>query len=327
MQLGHVRWEGFHFEDLIFPMFVYIVGVSLVFSLRRTIEQKGRAAAVVRIFRRAAALFLLGIFYYGGFSTTFVHIRLLGVLQRIALAYLGAGLIFVFLRTSRPRRVVRGPAHRLLGGDDLHSCTGHCRRQTSPPAITWPIGSITITCHCENGTATMIPKGCSALCRRWPTACWACWRGCCWAMTSGPPGAGGATWGKAAALAAAGAVAVGLGWLWSLQFPVIKQLWTSSFVLVACGYSSLLLAAFYMVVDIFGWQRWAAPFIWIGMNPIADLYAAQRRERGQVAGRIVGGDLGRLLGNFSELAVAIVGLLLTFGFAWFLYRRKIFLRV
>jgi predicted acyltransferase len=96
-QLEHVGWAGFHFEDLIFPMFVFIVGVSLVFSLSRTIEQQGRAAAAARIVRRALAMYLLGIFYYGGLSTPFQEIRLLGVLQRIALAYLFAGLIFCFV--------------------------------------------------------------------------------------------------------------------------------------------------------------------------------------------------------------------------------------
>ena len=79
-QLEHVSWEGFHFEDLIFPMFVFIAGVSLVFSLSREIEREGRGRAVMRIFRRSALLYLLGIFYYGGFEGSFEHIRLLGVL-------------------------------------------------------------------------------------------------------------------------------------------------------------------------------------------------------------------------------------------------------
>ena len=73
-QLEHVDWAGFHFEDLIFPMFVFIVGVSLVFSLSRTIEQEGRVAATARIIRRAVLLYLLGIFYYGGLGTPFHEI-------------------------------------------------------------------------------------------------------------------------------------------------------------------------------------------------------------------------------------------------------------
>ena len=87
-QLDHAAWEGFRFEDLIFPMFVFIVGVSLVFSLGRTMEEHGRKAAVMRVVRRALLLYVLGVFYYGGFSKSFDDIRLLGVLQRIALCYL-----------------------------------------------------------------------------------------------------------------------------------------------------------------------------------------------------------------------------------------------
>ena len=63
------------------------------------------------------------------------------------------------------------------------------------------------------------------------------------------------------------------GWCWHLQFPVIKKLWTSSYVLVAGGWSCLLLAGFYYIVDVRKWQRWCQPFVWIGMNPIT-LYLA-----------------------------------------------------
>src|ERR1041385_23648 len=75
-QLDHVEWQGFHFYDLIFPLFVFIVGVSLVFSLSKTIAQVGRPEAVKRVVRRGILLFLLGIFYYGGFSNTWPGIRL-----------------------------------------------------------------------------------------------------------------------------------------------------------------------------------------------------------------------------------------------------------
>src|SRR2546425_9427298 len=86
-QLEHAEWEGFHFYDLIFPLFVFMVGVSMVFSLTKTIEQAGRAEALKRVFRRGILLFLIGIFYSGGFTSPWPDIRLMGVLNRIALAY------------------------------------------------------------------------------------------------------------------------------------------------------------------------------------------------------------------------------------------------
>src|SRR6266849_3295796 len=92
-QLTHKDWEGVAFYDLIFPLFVFIVGVSLVFSLSKTIAQYGPAAAFKRVLVRSALLYLIGIFYYGGIAEGIERVRLLGVLQRIALCYLFAGLI------------------------------------------------------------------------------------------------------------------------------------------------------------------------------------------------------------------------------------------
>ena len=95
-QFEHVRWEGLHFEDIIFPTFVFVAGASLVFSLARI---EGRAVAARRILLRALLLFLLGVLYNGGLSGGLDNVRWLGVLQRIALAYLGAGMLFLFLKT------------------------------------------------------------------------------------------------------------------------------------------------------------------------------------------------------------------------------------
>src|SRR2546428_6203399 len=93
-QLTHKNWEGVAFYDLIFPLFVFIVGVSLVFSLSKLVERSGKVAALKRILWRSALLYLIGIFYYGGFADGVERIRLLGVLQRIALCYFFAGIAF-----------------------------------------------------------------------------------------------------------------------------------------------------------------------------------------------------------------------------------------
>src|SRR5581483_8122824 len=124
-----------------------------------------------------------------------------------------------------------------------------------------------------------------------------------------------------------------LGWVWNMQFPVIKKIWTSSFVLVAGGYSSILLGVFYWIVDVWKAQAWCQPFVWMGMNSIT-IYLTSNIIGGfrRLAGRFVGGDIrnyadahiGRGVG---ELMVSVVGLLLAFWFVRFLYRRKIFLRL
>src|SRR5215472_3830065 len=102
-QLEHADWEGFHFYDLIFPLFVFLMGVSVVFSLTKTIERAGLAEALKRVVRRGVLLFLVGIFYSGGFINGWPDMRLMGVLNRIALAYLFGGLLFCFFK---PRALV-----------------------------------------------------------------------------------------------------------------------------------------------------------------------------------------------------------------------------
>jgi hypothetical protein len=102
-QLEHVDWDGFRFYDLIFPLFVFIMGVSLVFSLSKGLEKGGRPAATGRVLRRFLLLFIVALVYSGGVSSLWPDIRLLGVLNRIALCYLGGSMLFLFLK---PRGLV-----------------------------------------------------------------------------------------------------------------------------------------------------------------------------------------------------------------------------
>ena len=97
-QLDHATWAGFHFYDLIFPLFVFMMGVSTVFSLTKIIAQDGRATAIKRIIRRSILLYVLGIFFSGGFSSTWPDIRLMGVLNRFAITYLVGGILFCFFK-------------------------------------------------------------------------------------------------------------------------------------------------------------------------------------------------------------------------------------
>ncbi|MGO9110940.1 MAG: acyltransferase family protein [Thermoguttaceae bacterium] len=319
-QLEHVRWAGFHFEDLIFPMFVFIVGVSLVFSLSRTIEQQGRAGAAVRIVRRAVLLYLLGIFYYGGLATPFHEIRLLGVLQRIAIAYLIAGLIFCFAGSG-----ARAATCVIL-------LVGYWALMTFVPVPGVGAG------HFEPGQnlANWVDKQYLPL-RKWDRdydpegllstlpAIATCLLG---VFAGGLLKCNLDDRRKVLYLIATGVASALLGWLWNFQFPVIKQIWTSSFVLVAAGYSSVLLGLFYLVVDVWKYRKWAQPFVWIGMNPITIYMIHNLVDIGQIAQRFIGGDLNKFyLGRYGDLAVALVEMAITLGICRFLYERKIFLRL
>ena len=126
-----------------------------------------------------------------------------------------------------------------------------------------------------------------------------------------------------------------LGRLWNIEFPVIKKIWTSSYVLVAGGYSAMLLGAFYWIVDVQKKQTWCQPFIWIGMNPIT-LYLTSNffggLGYGKLATRVAGGPVKAFLDThiahgFGDLAIALLAVLIFIWYARFLYQRKIFLRL
>jgi predicted acyltransferase len=328
-QLQHVSWEGFHAYDLIFPMFVFIVGVSLVFSLSKQLTMHGRSAAVRRVIIRGIILYLLGLIYYGGLSSTYQQIRLMGVLQRIAISYTFAGLLFCYLR---PRGLALVTAGILIGYYLLLAFVpvpkvGHA---SFVEGQNWPnyIDSHFLPFRKWDGDHD--PEG---LLSNLPAIA-----GCLLGVFAGlllrsprPRPLG-----KFAILLVAGVACGALGYAWGhafpqaprLQFPIIKKIWTSSFVLVTAGYASVLLALFYLVIDIFKLQFWARPFVWIGTNAIT-LYLAWAFFRfSAFANRFVGGQFAEhALKSYAGLVNAFVSLALVLLLARFLYKRQIFLRV
>ena len=125
----------------------------------------------------------------------------------------------------------------------------------------------------------------------------------------------------------AGGVGVVAGSLWGLQFPIIKKIWTSSYVLVAGGLSSLFLAAFYQVIEIWQWRKWCTPFLWIGTNAITVYLAASLLPFENVALRLVGGPVKAGCGPWGDFVVIVTCEALLFVLVRFLYQRKIFLRL
>jgi predicted acyltransferase len=328
-QMDHKPWEGFAFYDLIFPAFVFVVGASLVFSLTKTIEQHGRAAAIWRLCYRSVILYIFGLITYGGFDipgppithqAPFDTIRLLGVLQRIAICYFFAGLAFCFLRT--PGQVVLCLA--LLGG--------YWALMTFVPVPEVGAGNFAEGKNLANYLDSEYlplrkwdddhdPEGLLSTLPAIATCLLGVFAGTLLRRTDL------ANYSKVLWLLAGGAALTALGWLWNEQFPVIKKIWTSSYVLVAGGYSYLLLAAFYLIIDVWKFQIWARPFVWIGMNAITIYMAHHLMDFRKIADRLVGGDLKPYLGDYAELANALVVTAMSLGLCFFLYRRKIFLRL
>jgi predicted acyltransferase len=137
---------------------------------------------------------------------------------------------------------------------------------------------------------------------------------------------------KSAWLIGGGIAMVLAGYLWSLQFPIIKSIWTSSFVLVAGGYSLMLLGAMHQLVDVWGIKSWTTALVWIGANAITLYFLNNVVDFQQLATRFVGGDVAAWLDwavtrGAGRFASYIVALAIVIAIAGYLYRRKIFLRV
>ncbi len=324
-QLSHVPWEGIRFYDFIFPLFIFIAGVSIVLALPRLVEREGRSGAHLKVLRRALLLYGLGLIYYGGISEEWADIRYLGVLQRIALCYLFASLLF--LNFNLRGMLIAFVA--LLGG--------YWALMTFVPVPGIGAGSFGPDANLANWIdANYLP-------------------GRLWDTTRDPegllstlPAIGTCLLGvfaglmlkderftaqsKSLWLIGAGAALVALGHLWGLQFPVIKAIWTSSFVLVAGGYSLMLLGVWHQIIDVWGIKSWSTIFVWIGANAITLYFINNALGFEPFALRFVGGDFGDLLDVLvtpgTGLFVAhVLGLTFAIALAGFFYRRKIFLRV
>lgn len=314
----HAKWEGLHFEDIIFPLFIFIAGVSLTFSLPRAVARVGRRRAALRLLARCAVLFLLGVLMNGGLANGYDRVRWMGVLQRIAIASLGAGMLLMVFKT-RGLIVVTitilvgywallafvpvpgfgagdfAERHNLANWMDANFLAG--RRYDGD--------------HDPEGILSNLPAIATALfgvlAGRW---------------LLGPV----SSERKAAWLAIAGTVLLLTGWAWGWDFPVVKKLWTSSYVLVTAGWSALLLALFYWMVELRRWRAWTTPFVWIGMNPIT-LYIAANLMMPKVVAERLTGRLDLPLHTTLAWVPFAVGFALVLLLARALHKRGIFLRV
>lgn len=323
-QMQHTDWDGFHFYDLIFPLFVFMVGMAVTLSLDRLVEREGRAAALRRIFKRGVLLYVLGLLFYGGVAEGFAHVRLLGVLQRLAICYVAASLLYLYLK---PRALVgvfvallagywalltfvpvpgfgagdfaRG--HNLANWIDAHYLPGKIWYGDYDPEGL--LSTLPAIASCLLGLfAALVLRDAN----RWPPQ-------------------------KLRLLVLGGLALLALGWLWHRQFPVNKRLWTSSFVLVSGGWSVLLLAAFYYAIDLRGWRRWAEPFVWVGSNALTIYVISHLVDFGNLSARFLGGEIAATLDaawhGLGAVVLALSGITLCVLVCRFLYLRKIFIRL
>lgn len=323
-QLEHVPWHGFHFYDMIFPLFLFIAGISFPFSYAKRIASGESRNRIYRhVFLRGFLLVLLGIAYNNGIRFDFGDMRYGSVLGRIGLAWMFASLIYMNTRISS--RVIwfwalllgywlllsLFPAHD-LGSSDRFSQEGNLTsfidRHLMP-------GRLYLGNHDPEGIFSTIPAVSTALLGMFTGEFVRS------KYLDGKPVM------KVLYMIAASIILMIIGQVWDLIFPINKNLWTSSFVCFAGGLSLLLFAVFYLVIDVWNFRRWAFFFVVIGLNPIT-IYLAEKIINFRNASRFLFGGFIELLPEtwaplINGIGLTAVGWL----FLYFLYRKKSFLKI
>jgi predicted acyltransferase len=326
-QLEHVPWHGFHFYDMIFPMFLFIAGISFPFSLaKRTASNESRKLIYRHVIMRGLILVVLGIIYNNLGAIVhlkFSNLRYGSVLGRIGLAWMFAALIF--MNTKLSFRVIwfcalllgywflllLFPAHD-LGSTDIFSREGNLTSYID--RLIMP-GRLYLGNHDPEGILSTIPAISTALLGMFTGEFLMSQY-----LKQKPLR-------KALYLALAAVCLMIIGQLWNLVFPINKNLWTSSFVCFVGGLSLLLFTLFYLVIDVWNYRKWAFFFVVIGMNPIT-IYLAGRIVNLHVVSKFLFGWFITLIPEvWSPFLYGIVITAIAWLFLYILYRRKIFLKI
>ncbi len=321
-QMHHVEWSGFQFEDLIFPLFMFIAGVAIPFSVKSKLEKSvPKHKLFWKVFQRMMLLILLGILYNGTFRRGFGEDgRIASVLGQIGIAYFFSALIVIYYQSFRSRLIWLGGILTGIGIVQLfipvpgfgagvltpEGCiNGYIDRMFLPGKLHGgtfdPEG---ILCSLSAVGITLMGTVAGNILRRKKTT----------------------DWQKIGYLAAAGTGLIILALAVSPFYPIIKKCWTSSFNLLAGGISFLLMAFFYMVIDHWGFRKWAFYFRIIGMNSIF-VYLFNRIFDVKTATEFFIGWLTKPLGDYGPLVLSVGSLALVWLLLYFMYRKKIFLRV
>jgi predicted acyltransferase len=332
--MDHMLWEGFSAYDLIMPLFLFIVGAAMPYSFARRIEAGASKGALYRkVLLRTLILFVLGMAAQGHLlaaDLSQLHIYS-NTLQAIACGYLIASFAIIHLRAFAQvlLAILLLVGYWLLmvlvpvpgSGAGLweeranlamyidKAVLGSFRDGTT---YTWLLSGMAF------GATVLLGVSAGHLLR-----------------TAMAPGK------KVAVLLAIGLACLGLGWAWSQEpwldgwrCPIIKHLFTSSMVLWAAGWSYLLMAMFYLVIDVLGFRKWSFFFIVIGSNAILAYMAVHLIDFARIADVFVGGVARNLMATHSPLLQAMgAGLVhwAAFAIVWlillYLYRKGTFVRV
>ncbi|OKH39691.1 DUF5009 domain-containing protein [[Phormidium ambiguum] IAM M-71] len=338
--LSHADWNGCTLADLVFPFFLFIVGVAMSFSLAKYANGKQPTASVYRrIIRRSVILFALGLLLNGFWNYDFSSIRIMGVLQRIALVYLCAALAILKL----PKKGLWVLTAILLFGYWVAMTlipvpgygAGVLTREGNLGA--WIDRLIITTAHLYKGdgyNAMGDPEGLFSTLPAIATTLLGYFTGN-WLRKQNPNTR------TSINLALIGIICLFIGWNWGLFFPINKKLWTSSYVLFTTGWAIGLLAGCYELIEVRELRRWGKPFEILGLNAIFIFVASVLGLKLMAKIQIGTGETAISLYNWiyqnlfaswagemnGSLLFALVTLLFWWAIAYFMYQKNWFFKV
>lgn len=335
--LEHASWHGWTPTDLVFPFFLFIVGVSITMAFGRRVEGgSSKRELYLKVIKRSLIIFAIGLFLNGFPYFNLSELRIPGVLQRIAVCYLFASIIFLNtkIRTQAAITIALLLIYwllvKLVAAPGF--AAGDLTKEGSLPSF---VDRVVFGKHVWAQAKIYDPEGLLSTIPALATTLIGVLTGH-WLRTKKSPHE------KVSGLFVAGAVCVALGWAWNPFFPINKALWTSSYVLFTGGLAMQFLALCYWLIDINGYRRWAKPFEIFGVNAIALYVGAGIMAELLGLIKVTGADGTKIpLGSWiyenmfaswaspvnASLAFAIVFVLVWLGLMWILYRRKIFIRV
>jgi predicted acyltransferase len=339
--LEHAQWHGWTFTDTIFPFFIFIMGIAIPIALekRKAAGQVG-SGLYLKLLQRTASLFGLGLFlaifpFYNWLKAEWIdigHLRIMGVLPRLALCYFFASVLFLWLK---PRGLLIA-AFALLFGYWALMVWGGKGDLSVEGNFSGLIDRAVLGPHMWKGSEFYDPEGLLSTLPAIATCIFGVLTG---QLIASPKTAEG----KVAEMFVWGFALLALGWMWSAFLPINKGLWTSSYSVFMSGLAMCVLAACYWIIDIKGWKAWTGPFVVFGVNALALFVGSGMMGRllnmipvGMGAdGKPISLKTGIYESGFAPLgspmntslmfAICFIGLWLFL--MWLLYRKKIFIKV
>ena len=328
----HVEWEGFSPWDLVMPLFMFMSGITIPFALSRYVNGKNKGTAYLRIAKRVVLLWILGMICQGRllaldpdriylFSNT---------LQAIAVGYLIASLLYLNTSVKTQVIVALGLLLAYWGCMEWIQVGSYGGGNYTPDGnlAEWidrvVLGRFRDGASVSNGEVVFAPY----YRYTWILS----------SMTFGVTAMMGMFAGhilksgrvkplnKFYYLAGVGVALVAIGWLWGVQLPVIKKIWTSSMVLVSSGYSFLLMALFYWVIDYRGHNKHVGWLKVYGMNSIVAYMLSMCVNFGSVSTSLFYG-LEQYVGDFYPVIIAFSNVAIVYAILWIMYKQKLFLKV